>query len=275
MADAHLVLQRGKCGPNFCIGTPERRTAARTICLGQSHERDARGAPVGRERRHDGLTDNRGPVGSVTDVALRPRCQGRRLHVDHPRCFGDRTWGSSNRMSLYVMATPLRRDTSVPAQCDDRPPRTLNCAPSVGNSSASAEGGCDHGCMALIPPTERRFVPPSPEEQARFAVEAAASRAEFDARREALKPAKRAVLALGLPLRDIEAAVECGCSCHLTPGSPDRHGGQVCRCQQTDAEREAARATFLSFFEGEDYEADRERDEHRGQSCKPRPIVSV
>jgi hypothetical protein len=116
--------------------------------------------------------------------------------------------------------------------------------------------------MALIPPTEHRHVPPSPQEQAHFAVEAAAIRAEFAARRNALKPAKRAVLAIGSPLRDIEAAVDCGCSCHPSPGDPDSHDGGLCRCQQTDAERGAARATLLSFFDGEDYEAERERDEH-------------
>lgn len=116
--------------------------------------------------------------------------------------------------------------------------------------------------MALIPPTERRYVPPSAEEQERFAAEAAASRAEFAARREAQKPAKRAALASGPPLRDIEAAVECGCSCHPSPGTPDTHkDGEVCRCQQTETEREVARATFRSFFEGADYEAERRREE--------------
>jgi hypothetical protein len=103
--------------------------------------------------------------------------------------------------------------------------------------------------MALIRPVERRHNPPSPQDQARYAAEAAVARANAGAAREALKPAKRAVLAIGPPLRDIEAAVECGCSCHPRPGQPDTHGtGQTCPCQQTAAERKVAMAELFSFL---------------------------
>ena len=39
--------------------------------------------------------------------------------------------------------------------------------------------------MALIPPTVRRFVPPSPEEQERFDAEVLVRRADLDAAAEA------------------------------------------------------------------------------------------
>ena len=100
---------------------------------------------------------------------------------------------------------------------------------------------CEHWNMALIPPTERRFVPPSPEEQERLRTEALVRRAELDAASEALIPAKRSALQAGPVLRDFEAAVGCGCSCHPKPASPDSHdGGVTCYCQQTKAERKAA-----------------------------------
>ncbi len=113
----------------------------------------------------------------------------------------------------------------------------------------------------MIRPVERRHIQPLPEEQSRHAVEAAAARAEAEATSEALKPAKRAALAIGPPLRDIEAAVECRCSCHPSPGRPDAHGaGQTCRCQQTEAERKVAVAELFSFFE-RDGEAEQEHEE--------------
>ena len=94
--------------------------------------------------------------------------------------------------------------------------------------------------MALTPPTERRYVPPSPEDQARFAKEALERRAKSNADRETLKPATRAALATGPLLRDLEAAVECGCSCHPRPASLDSHeGGVTCPCQLTQEERAA------------------------------------
>lgn len=45
--------------------------------------------------------------------------------------------------------------------------------------------------------------------------------------------------ALGVELRDLDAAAECECSCHPRPGTPDVHGDQMCSCQlSTDERRE-------------------------------------
>jgi hypothetical protein len=115
--------------------------------------------------------------------------------------------------------------------------------------------------MALIPPTERRFIAPSPEEHARRSAEAAAYRAKLDALRAALEPAKRLVLESGPLLRDLEAAVECVCSCHPRPASPELHdGGLTCPCQLTTAEREAS---WDELFETLDdgFEAEQEAEE--------------
>jgi hypothetical protein len=111
--------------------------------------------------------------------------------------------------------------------------------------------------MALIPPTERRFVLPSPEEQEQRTAEVLAQRTESDARIATLIPAKREALQAGPLLRDLEAAVACGCSCHPRPALPDSHdGGVTCHCQQTPGERKAA---FNKLFEftGEEWEAER------------------
>ncbi len=114
--------------------------------------------------------------------------------------------------------------------------------------------------MALTPPIERRYVPPSPEEQARLAADAQAQREKFEAEREALKPAKRAVLAAGPVLRDLDAAVECRCACHPTPPSPDSHdGGSTCPCQQTREERIALRREL--FDDLGDWDAEQEWEE--------------
>jgi hypothetical protein len=116
---------------------------------------------------------------------------------------------------------------------------------------------CEHWNMALIPPTVRRLVPPSPEEQERFDEEALVRRADLDAAVEALIPAKRSALQAGPVLRDLEAAVGCGCSCHPKPASPDSHdGGVTCYCQQTKAERKAASEGLFEFM-GEAWEAER------------------
>lgn len=103
--------------------------------------------------------------------------------------------------------------------------------------------------MGLIPPTERRFVPLSPDEQRNAAESARAIAKVASERRDALRPARRAVLASGHVLRDMEAAVECHCSCHPRPADPERHdGGRSCPCQQSPEERKAASAAFLALL---------------------------
>ena len=114
--------------------------------------------------------------------------------------------------------------------------------------------------MALTPPVERRYVPPSPAERALLAADAQAQREKFDAEREALKPARLAALAAGPLLRDLDAAVECSCACHPTPPSPNSHdGGATCHCQQTYDERIAARRAL--FDDLGDWDAEREWEE--------------
>lgn len=114
--------------------------------------------------------------------------------------------------------------------------------------------------MALTPPIERRYVPPSVEEQERLDADARARRETFDAEREALKPAKRAALAAGPSLRDLDAAVQCSCSCHPTPPSANLHdGGVTCACQLSKEDRAAQRREL--FHELGDWDAEREWEE--------------
>ena len=108
------------------------------------------------------------------------------------------------------------------------------------------------------------WLPPEPPDQAQrdaFEDQARAMREEFAAAR----PARLGVLAVGPPLRDIDEAADCGCSCHPSPASPSLHdGGAECPCQLTAAER-AQRWDRLFEHLGEatgaSTEADRERTE--------------
>jgi hypothetical protein len=103
--------------------------------------------------------------------------------------------------------------------------------------------------MASHPPMVRRFVPPTEEQRAEARAEAAQFRAEQDARREAALPARRAAILTGAPLRDVEAAVACHCSCHPRPADDDLHdGGLTCSCQLTPAERRAQWAQIFADF---------------------------
>lgn len=92
--------------------------------------------------------------------------------------------------------------------------------------------------MAAHPPHVHRFVPPSEDEAAEARAEHERRRAERETAREAARPARVAAISAGPPLRDVEAAVDCMCSCHPRPADPDRHGGgHSCPCQETEAER--------------------------------------
>lgn len=63
-------------------------------------------------------------------------------------------------------------------------------------------------------------------------------RAEQDERWRREAPARRAVLLCGPPLADVEAAVECKCSCHPRPGQSELHAaGAECGCQLTPEQR--------------------------------------
>lgn len=91
--------------------------------------------------------------------------------------------------------------------------------------------------MTNLPRVEKP-VPVSAEQQALWAAEAAKMRADHAASQLAEEPARRAAIAAGPALRDLEAAVTCFCSCHPRPADPRLHeGGVSCPCQLTDAER--------------------------------------
>lgn len=81
--------------------------------------------------------------------------------------------------------------------------------------------------MPVHPPIVRRFVPPTQEQIAESRSEAEKIRADAQAEREASRPARRAALAAGPGLRDIESALECHCSCHPRPADAELHDGGV------------------------------------------------
>lgn len=74
-------------------------------------------------------------------------------------------------------------------------------------------------------------------------------RARLAADRAAQEPARRALLVSGPTLKDLEAAVACGCSCHPRPADLGLHAGGVsCPCQQTDSERAELLEQVLSVL---------------------------
>jgi hypothetical protein len=79
--------------------------------------------------------------------------------------------------------------------------------------------------VAVHPPRRRQFLPPSLEEQAHLAEQAAAWRAEHDRRDAGLRPGRLAAVCTGPPLRDPDKAADCPCSCHPKPANADLHGG--------------------------------------------------
>jgi len=99
--------------------------------------------------------------------------------------------------------------------------------------------------MVAEPPRVRRFTPPSRDEVAASRLEAEQMRRARDVAAAALAPAKRAAVASGPAVRDLEAAVACVCSCHPRPAQSDLHAGGVsCSCQLTPTERAAAWEAF-------------------------------
>jgi hypothetical protein len=90
-------------------------------------------------------------------------------------------------------------------------------------------------------PYVRRTTPWTDEQKAFMEAEAARIRASVEEQRRLEEPARRAMLASGPSLRDLEAAVACGCSCHPRPAETRLHeGGVSCPCQSTPEERAAA-----------------------------------
>ena len=90
-------------------------------------------------------------------------------------------------------------------------------------------------------PYIRRTVPWTAEQKAFMEAEVSRIRDSVEERRNAEEPARRAMLASGPSLRDIEAAVACGCSCHPRPAETHLHdGGVSCPCQSSVEERAVA-----------------------------------
>jgi hypothetical protein len=91
---------------------------------------------------------------------------------------------------------------------------------------------------------------PDPTSSAELAAEMTVLREAHQNQVEAAAPIRRAVLAAGPALRDIEAAVTCHCSCHPRPAETTLHdGGSTCPCQQTPEERRSALESLLETFE--------------------------
>ncbi len=103
--------------------------------------------------------------------------------------------------------------------------------------------------MPVHPPQVRRFVPPPDEQVTASRAAFEARRAEEEAARVAARPARRAAILAGPALRDVQAAVDCLCSCHPRPANGDLHdGGQSCHCQETEAERASHAQSFREML---------------------------
>src|SRR5580704_1023564 len=90
-------------------------------------------------------------------------------------------------------------------------------------------------------PRIRQYTPPDPEEQARLAQEIKRHQRAQARRRTRERPLRRRLLeAQGLPLRDLEAAVNCICSCHPRADTSLHRAGRSCPCQQTNTQRKAS-----------------------------------
>lgn len=115
-----------------------------------------------------------------------------------------------------------------------------------------------------ITPRPRQVLPATPEQQADAAATVGrirAQAAEADAAARPLREAMfAAVAAAGIELRDLAAALGCPCGCHPRIDTGRHEGGRSCPCQQTPAERAAAREQLLAMFAdlhaGEDTELD-------------------
>ena len=94
----------------------------------------------------------------------------------------------------------------------------------------------------------RRPLLPRPDETQVAEIEeivAAAQNARIDSR-----PDRVAVLEIGPPLRDIDAAADCSCGCHPRPADQGLHdGGTQCPCQHTAEDRQRLWAEFSAATE--------------------------
>jgi hypothetical protein len=111
----------------------------------------------------------------------------------------------------------------------------------MGTEHDDTAGGSRLAAGHMIDPEKRQFAEPGVDEQKALADRVAEMRDRYEAQRVAAEPFRRAALAMGPELRDLEAAVACLCGCH--PSAPEmtlHDGGATCACQMTDDDRAAA-----------------------------------
>jgi hypothetical protein len=108
---------------------------------------------------------------------------------------------------------------------------------------------------------------PSSDDLARTAklrAELDRERAEREAWNEANSGRRRAALLNGPQLTDVDAALECICSCHPRLEHPDTHeGGTSCPCQLSETERSARLESALTALSLLQDDASAERREQR------------
>lgn len=100
-----------------------------------------------------------------------------------------------------------------------------------------------------IDPRIRQASTPTDEELAKLRADADKLRHDHQARLDLTRPIRRRMLKFsGVTLRDLEAAADCGCSCHFAFDPENHDMGAKCPCQLTEEERnEAAAALFESL----------------------------
>lgn len=94
-------------------------------------------------------------------------------------------------------------------------------------------------------------------------------RAAIDA---AMAPARRAALEAGPVLRDLDAAIGCGCACHPRPSDPGLHeGGVTCPCQLTAAERAESLEELLELLS----DGSEEQEAHEGEMRRRADVAAA
>ena len=123
-------------------------------------------------------------------------------------------------------------------------------------------GGVDQVTMRsmTLPYIRPKIQPLSADEQAEQARRIAEMRSEIEAEWAAQEPVRRMLVESVAGIKDVEAAVECRCSCHGKPGKlHDR--GVSCPCQQSEEERQAALDSLWSWNSEEAAEWEAKRGE--------------
>lgn len=110
-------------------------------------------------------------------------------------------------------------------------------------------GNNEQRTITNMAPKVNRPTEPSAEELEAHRETVDALRADIAARRQASAPARRAALAAGPALSDLDAAEACHCSCHPHPADLTHHeGGTTCPCQRTVEERRETLKEFTALW---------------------------